>query len=185
MAPHVPWKQPSFTSSELETKTGRTPRAPDPTPLRTLHDLEHHFGIRYLAPRDARATGLPSSSVDFASSAATLEHIPAIDLVPLLAECRRLLRPDGAMSSRIDLRDHYAHFDPTISPYNFLRFGMRTWRILNPPLHHQNRLRRPDYLEAFATAGFHIVEERVTEQSERDLAALRQSVSHQHSRAIR
>jgi hypothetical protein len=50
---------------------------------------------------------------------------------------------------------------------------MRTWRILNPPLHHQNRLRRPDYLEAFATAGFHIVEERVTEPSERDLAALR------------
>ena len=41
---------------------------------------------------DARATGLPAGSVDFVTSTSTLEHIPEDDLVPLLAECRRLLR---------------------------------------------------------------------------------------------
>ena len=66
--------------------------------------------------------------------------------MPLLAECRRLLRPDGAFSSRIDLSDHFAHFDRSLSPYNFLRYSDRAWGLANSSLLHQNRLRRPDYV---------------------------------------
>ena len=54
---------------------------------------------------------LPAASVDFVSSTNTLEHIPATDIGPILAECRRLLRPDGVVSCRIDMRDHYSYFD--------------------------------------------------------------------------
>ena len=48
------------------------------------------------------------------------------------------------MSSRIDLSDHHSHFDASLSPYNFLRFDDRRWRLANSSLLFQNRLRRPD-----------------------------------------
>lgn len=141
--------------------TGRELRDPGPASVDSPADLEHRFGIRYLAPCDARATGLRAGSVDFVSSTSTLEHVPADELVPLLAECRRLLQPDGAISCRIDLSDHFSHFDSTLGPYNFLRYGERTWGLLNSGLLYQNRLRRPDYLRAFAEAGLMVVAERV------------------------
>jgi SAM-dependent methyltransferase len=162
----------SRLAPRLEVKAGWKLRKPTGAPLTAQAQLEPRFGIRYLAPRDARATGLEPESVDFVSNTATLEHVPAPDLVPILAECRRLLRGDGAISCRIDLRDHYSYVDRNLSPYNFLRFGERTWRLLNPALHHQNRLRRPDYLRAFTAAGFEIVAEEIIRPSRRDLAAL-------------
>jgi hypothetical protein len=129
-------------------------------PIASLEELEARFGIRYLAPRDARATELPAGSIDFVSSTSTLEHVPAEELVPLLAECSRLLHADGAVSSRIDLSDHYSHFDASLSPYNFLRFDDRRWRLANSSLLFQNRLRRPDYLAAFRAAGLTVVAEK-------------------------
>ena len=126
-------------------------------PVSTVAELESRFGIRYLAPCDARATGLPAGSIDFASSTDTCEHIPAPDLAEIFAECRRLLRPGGAFSCRIDLQDHYAYFDRSLSRYNFLRYSDRTWGLVNSPLHYQNRLRAPEYLELVREAGLELV----------------------------
>ncbi len=133
------------------------------------------FGISYLAPRDARATGLPAASFDFVSSTDTAEHIPPGDLAKILRECRRLLKPDGLLSFRADLEDHYSRFDRSVSRYNFLRYSDRTWALLNPPLHYQNRLRAPDYSRLVREAGFRIVDERLSrpnERDERELAAV-------------
>ncbi|MDP8911707.1 MAG: class I SAM-dependent methyltransferase [Actinomycetota bacterium] len=142
-------------------------------PVESVADLEQRFGIAYHAPRDARDTGLPGASIDFISSTDTVEHIPEDDLLRILRECRRLLKPDGVMSYRIDLEDHYAHFDPTISKFNFLRFSDRTWRLLNPPLHYQSRLRYPDHVRLAERAGLEIVDEIVSRASERDLERAR------------
>ncbi len=144
---------------ELEENAGRPVRDPVTKQIASGADLEA-FGIRYLAPRDARATGLEAESIDFVTSTNTLEHIPAADLVPILRECRRLLRPEGLVSSRIDLCDHYSYADRGLTPYNFLRYSDRTWRLLDSKLSHQNRLRRPDFLQAFAAAGLSVVDER-------------------------
>ena len=144
---------------ELEDEAGRPVRDTGERRIAGAADLRA-FGIDYLAPRDARATGLEAESVDFVTSTNTLEHIPAADLVPILGECRRLLRPDGAMSSRIDLCDHYSYSDRGLTPYHFLRYSDRTWRLLDSGLSRQNRLRRPDYLQAFASAGLEVVAER-------------------------
>jgi hypothetical protein len=144
---------------ELEEESGRVLRSPRDRRIVSAADLGA-FGISYLAPRDARATGLDRESVDFVTSTNTLEHIPAADIVAVLAESRRLLRPDGLMSSRIDLRDHYSYSDPGLTPYNFLRYSDRTWRVIDSKLSRQNRLRRSDYLQAFAAAGLAIVDER-------------------------
>lgn len=142
---------------ELEEEAGGTLRDPGAAQLTSAAELESRFGIVYLAPRDARATGLDSSSVDFISSSSTLEHVPAEDLHAILAESRRLLRADGVISCRVDLRDHFAYFDKSISHYNFLRYSARTWRLFNSSLMYQNRLRYPDYVNAFADAGFEVL----------------------------
>ena len=139
----------------------------------SLGELEERFGIAYLAPRDARATGLPAESVDFVSSTDVCEHVPEDDLAKIFRECRRLLRPGGIFSCRIDLQDHYAYFDQSLSRYNFLRFSDRTWRVVNSPLHYQNRLRARDYLRLVREAGFELVAERPSGPGEDGLDELR------------
>ena len=157
----------------ISEQVGRPLESLGDRPLETLDELESRFGITYLAPRDARDTRLPPSSVDFVTSTDTGEHIPEPDLFRILQECRRLLRPDGALSCRIDMQDHYSYFDGSVSRYNFLRFSDRAWRAINSPLHFQNRLRYPDYLRLVLDAGFELVAERVSRPTEEDLAVLR------------
>jgi SAM-dependent methyltransferase len=129
-------------------------------PVQSIADLDDRFGIRYLAPCDARATGLPAGSVDFVSSTDVCEHVPEDDLAAIFRECHRLLRPGGAFSCRIDLQDHYSYFDRSLSRYNFLRYSDDVWRLVNSPLHFQNRLRATDYLRLVRDAGFELVVER-------------------------
>lgn len=126
-------------------------------PVSSLADLEDRFGITYLAPRDARASGLDAGSIDFITSTDVCEHIPEDDLAQIFRECKRLLRPGGAISCRIDLQDHYAYFDPGLSRYHFLRFSDRAWSLVNSPLHFQNRLREPDYRRLVEEAGLEVV----------------------------
>jgi SAM-dependent methyltransferase len=159
---------------ELERASGRSLRQLG-GPVSSVAELEPRFGIRYLAPCDARATGLPAGSIDFASSTDTCEHIPAPDLAEIFAECRRLLRPGAPFSCRVDLQDHYAYFDSSLSRYNFLRYSDRTWGLVNSPLHYQNRLRAPEYLELVRGAGLELVvsnPSRPSDQRRAELEAL-------------
>jgi hypothetical protein len=156
---------------ELEAEAGFELR-PLGEPLRSLDELEPRFGVRYLAPCDARATGLTEGSIEFASSTDTCEHIPEDDLAEIFRETRRLLRLGGAFSCRIDLQDHYSYFDRSLSRYNFLRFSDGAWRLVNSPLHFQNRLRSPDYLRLVREAGLELVSERPSGPSEEGLREL-------------
>ncbi|HEU5215220.1 MAG TPA: class I SAM-dependent methyltransferase [Gaiellaceae bacterium] len=156
---------------QLEESGGRSLRDLG-GPVASVGELEPRFGIRYLAPCDARATGLPAGSVDFVSSTDTCEHIPRADLAAIFAECRRLLQPGGAFSCRIDLQDHYAYFDRSLSRYNFLRFSDRTWALVNSPLHFQNRLRAPEYLRLVREAGLDLVVDNPSGPSEQGRAEL-------------
>jgi SAM-dependent methyltransferase len=156
---------------ELEAAAGRTVRETG-GPIASIAELEPRFGIRYLAPCDARGTGLPPGIVDFVSSTDTCEHIPPGDLAEVFVECRRLLRPGGAFSCRIDLHDHYSYFDRAVSRYNFLRFPDPAWSLVNSPLHYQNRLRAPDYLRLVRQAGFELVVENPSGPNEQGRAEL-------------
>jgi SAM-dependent methyltransferase len=156
---------------ELEGVAGRELR-PLGGPISQLDALEDRFGIRYLAPCDARGTGLAAGSVEFVSSTDTCEHIPGTDLAEIFRECFRLVRPGGAFSCRIDLQDHYAYFDRSLSRYHFLRYSDRAWSLVNSPLHHQNRLRSPEYLQLVRDAGFELVVEKPSGPSEEGRAEL-------------
>jgi SAM-dependent methyltransferase len=163
--PHVRWELVNDALArlhahhdELAATAGRPLRRPDPAPLGDLVTLQRRFGIRYLAPCDARATGLAAASFDLVSSTFTLEHIPAADVAAILRECARLLRPDGVTTGSVGLEDHYAFDDPRISVYNFLRYTERRWRLVNSALHHQNRLRARDYLQLAGAAGLTVLD---------------------------
>ena len=160
---HRPW---------LEREAGSAVRRVDSRPVGSVGELRERFGIDYLAPWDARNTGLPDESFDLITSTDTLEHIAPDDVARTLRECARLLRPDGIMSCRIDLEHHSRHADARLSRYTFLRFSDRAWRVLNPPLHYQNRLRYPDYVALFRDAGLEIVDERLSRPTAADVQAL-------------
>jgi SAM-dependent methyltransferase len=144
----------------------------DRRPLRRIEQLERRFGIRYLAPRDARSTGLPSRSFDLVCSTYVFEHVPADDISAILSESVRLLKPGGVLSSFIDLRDHYMYFDSAVGPHHFLRFGSRIWRVLNPELQWVSRLRAPDYRSLVEESGLRIVEDDPIEPTAEEYAVL-------------
>ncbi len=132
-------------------------RRPSADPVADLAELESRFGIRYEAPCDATMTGLPDASVDLVTSTWTLEHIPPAEIVGILQEMRRLLTPDGIVSCLVDLKDHFSYFEPSLSPYNFLRFSDRAFSLVNPRLQWQSRLRAPEYRALAEAAGFEML----------------------------
>ena len=123
--------------------------------------------------RDARDVALPSASVELIVSNNTLEHIPAQTLVEILSAWRRSAAPDAVLDHFIDLSDHYAHFDHSISEFNYLRFSPATWRLFNNRLQYQNRLRASDYQRLIEQAGFSIVAQESERGSEAELAQIK------------
>jgi SAM-dependent methyltransferase len=166
------WADLNQRRDEIEEVSGMPARDLGAEPPDSPEALEARFGISYLAPYDARDTGLPAESIDFISSTDTMEHIPAPDIEKILREAARLLRPDGLISCTLDLRDLYSYFDSSISPYNFLKFSDRTWRLANSGIHYQNRLRLRDYLNMFEAAGLEIVDQTTMEPTQEELDAL-------------
>lgn len=146
---------------ELPELLGLPVRALPGDRITSIEQLDERFGIRYLAPVDARATRLPSDSYSFITSSDTLEHVPRDDLVPILRECARIMSPGGVMSHLIDMMDHYRYVDSHITIYNFLKYSEKQWRWLNSPIEYQSRLRLPHYRSAAESAGLTIVEEEV------------------------
>jgi len=118
---------------------------------------------------DTGSSGLEESSVDFICSNNTFEHIPAPVLERILKEFLRVIAPGGVMSHFIDMSDHFAHFDPSITIYHFLKFSNRQWRFIDNNIQPQNRLRFNDYLSMYQRLGIPVTEKNIREG---DLAAL-------------
>lgn len=128
---------------------------------RALH-LEYLIG-------DARRLPLPGGSVDLVHSNNTFEHIYPDILAGLLREFKRVVRPGGVQSHFIDLSDHFAHFDRSITIYHFLRFSPAAWRWIDNSIQPLNRLRIPDYRRLYREAGIPIHEETLRPGSVEDL----------------
>lgn len=150
---------------ELERRAGRRLRSTGTAPIESAQALRLSFGIDYRAPIDARSTGLPERTFDLISNTFTLEHIPPAEIPELLRESARLLSPTGVLSCSIDMQDHYAYTDPTVSVYNFLRYSDRAWGLINSKPHYQNRLRARDYLRLFERAGLRVLDTQIAPAS--------------------
>jgi hypothetical protein len=76
--------------------------------------------------------------------------------------------------------DHYATFDHSISPYNFLKYSKGLWRVFNNPLHYQNRLRISDYRKIHQATGWKILNEQHNQGSSKELKSIALAKEFQH-----
>ena len=134
--------------------------------------LLQDLNIEYLIG-DARQVNIEDGSITLVSSNNTFEHVYPAILEGLLKEFNRVLHPKGIMSHFIDLSDHFAHLDQSITIYNFLRFSEKEWQRIDNDIQPQNRWRMWQYRSLYAKLGLPIVEE---ESRPGDLEAL-QSVN--------
>ncbi len=104
----------------------------------------------YLTQGLASLHRLADASVDYIWSQAVLEHIRLKEFDATLVELRRILRPGGACSHRIDLQDHLS------GSLNNLRFSETVWEAdwMAMSGFYTNRIRYAGMLERFERAGF-------------------------------
>ena len=124
------------------------------------------FGIHYNAPQDARNTLYETNFFHFASSTNVLEHVPKSDILAILNETYRILKPGGIFTFRIDYSDHYSYFDSSISIYNFLQFSDDEWRKFDHSLQPQTRIRHSEMLNFIFQTKFELVNEKIHQPSE-------------------
>lgn len=134
-----------------------------------LVTLLDRLRIRYLVA-DARSLPLEAEAVDLISSNNTFEHIYPEILEDILLEFKRVLRPGGMMSHFIDMSDHFAHLDKSITIYNFLRFSEKQWSLIDNSIQPQNRWRIAQYRALYGKLGIPVHKE---ENRPGDLKALR------------
>lgn len=93
---------------------------------------------------------IPDHSVDFIWSHAVLEHIRRNDFPKFVAEMRRVLRPGGFCSHRIDLKDHLG------GKLNNLRIPSAWWEMewVARSGFYTNRLRKSEMVRMFENARF-------------------------------
>lgn len=144
----------------------------DTPSLQDMALINRTIGLTPLV-HDARNLDIEKGTVDFICSNNTFEHIPAPLLKEILLEFKRVIRPGGVMSHFIDMSDHFAHFDPRITIYNFLKFSRKRWEILDNRIQPQNRLRFRDYLEIFRELGVPVSETDVRAGEPEKLGSVR------------
>lgn len=116
-----------------------------PAMLDTMRSAYLTDGLRSLQ-------SIESKSVDFIWSQAVLEHVRCDEFPQTMTELRRILRDDGIMSHRVDLRDHLA------SALNNLRFPGWLWEssFMANSGFYTNRIRYGEMIECMRLAGFDV-----------------------------
>lgn len=109
--------------------------------------------------RDARHLPFKDAHIDLIHSNNTLEHVYPNVQNDLFKEFYRILKHDGLMSHFIDMSDHFAHLDKSISIYNFLQYTDSQWKLIDNSVQPQNRWRINDYRRLYTENNFNILEE--------------------------
>jgi SAM-dependent methyltransferase len=123
---------------------------PEAGDSRSVDELIARSGGVYGSDGLASLRGIPAASVDLVWSQAVLEHVRRRDFLEVQRELRRVLRPEGVASHRIDLTDHLQ------SGIDHLRFPDWFWEndLVARSGFYTNRLRFGEMLALFAGAGF-------------------------------
>lgn len=125
----------------------------------SLEDLCHKLRFKLLVS-DARNTALKDDYFDLICSNNTYEHIYPNILKDIITEFQRLLKPGGVNSHFIDMSDHFAHLDPSIGIYHFLKYSANTWSMIDNTVQPQSRLRKKDYLDMYNELDISLIDEK-------------------------
>lgn len=126
--------------------------------LITLNEISKRLQIHFIVT-DARKIELKDNTIDLITSNNTFEHIPESILTEILEEFKRIIKKEGVMSHFIDMSDHFAHLDKSITIYNFLKFSEENWNFIDNNIQPQNRLRLYHYKEIFSLLNLNLTEE--------------------------
>ncbi|MDA2921967.1 methyltransferase domain-containing protein [Patescibacteria group bacterium AH-259-L07] len=131
----------------LKQKGLRVPKIPAGTQTKDLSTIYHY---RYLTNGLNSLRTIPSNSIDFIFSTATLEHIHKNEFLKTMRELKRILKTNGICSHEVDLKDHLG------SSLNNLRFSEKLWErdLIYNSSFYTNRIRFSDMLNVFKKAGF-------------------------------
>lgn len=116
----------------------------------TIDELCARCNAHYLTDGLTSLRTIESASIDVVWSQAVLEHVRVNEFDDLQRELRRVLRPSGSASHRVDLQDHLAE------SLNNLRFSDRLWErpaVWNSGFY-TNRLRSAEIIASMRAAGF-------------------------------
>ncbi len=124
----------------------------------SLGSFLEKFKIEYHVA-DARKVPLNDGSFDLITSNNTFEHIYPDALEGILLEFRRLCKKGGVMSHSIDMSDHFAHMDSSITIYNFLKYSESQWKRIDNNIQPMNRWRIYDFRNLYKKLSIPITEE--------------------------
>lgn len=111
------------------------------------------LGWEYHAPYMDWLRSAPAS-LDLVTSTQALLHVPRPVLGEIFSTVAQALKPGGVFMATIHLRDLFADSDPSITPYNHLRYSPAFWnRWVCSSLMSYNRLKAPDYRNLLEAAG--------------------------------
>lgn len=152
---------------EIDALPSRVARLDDALARTNLDEALAEVGVsRFVG--DARRVSFPRP-VDLVFSNNTLEHIPSPTIAEMFQHFHQVGSPRAVMSHWIDMSDHYSEFDPRIGPYHFLRFSAQGFRLINGPVHYQNRLRHSDYVRLHRDNGWLITLDEPTRGARSEL----------------
>ena len=122
----------------------------------SLADLCRAGAIVYRAPFDF--TKLAPQSADMVVSRATLEHIPEQRLREIFLHAAKVVKPGGIMCHIVDVSDHFAHTDKSLSRVDMLRYSDEEWLArTRHRLNHLSRLRWFDYAGLMRDTGWDVL----------------------------
>lgn len=140
-----------FRSERIEQLKLINCRSMDEESLLLILNFEYRVG-------DARTLKDQDAEYDMIHSNNVFEHIYPEVLKEILQEFKRVLKPEGIMSHFIDMSDHFAHLDSSITIYNFLRYSEAQWVRIDNSVQPQNRWRLSDYEQLYAQLAFTIIQ---------------------------
>ncbi len=116
----------------------------------TFDELCAQSGITYLTDGLNSLKKIPTDSVDFIFSHAVLEHIRYSEFRETMYELRRVLKPNGQCSHKVDLKDHLG------GALNNLRFSDKVWesKLFAGSGFYTNRIRFAEMVQLCEEVGF-------------------------------
>lgn len=133
---------------------------------KSLNELLAQLNIELLIGDITKVEIQKLSKIDLINSNNTFEHIPPQVIKNIFEYFHQIIIEDGVMSHFIDMSDHFAHLDKSISAYNFLQFSETQWKLIDNSIQPQNRLRICDYTTLLKNAQFEVVfEEPIIESA--------------------
>ena len=125
---------------------------PDLDRCTSIEDILLKCGAKYLTGGVESIASIQTESIDFIFSEAVLEHVRKSDFLNLTQECKRVLKPSGFCSHRVDLRDHLDN------GLNNLRFSEIVWEssLFSKSGFYTNRIRFSQMIKIFTDNKFQI-----------------------------